>query len=121
MVTRPGLIDIRQRAGTVLAATRPKKRCERAMNSQHYGQQTICRPLVSNVPTPREGWTLAACPYCGLPCWKQDIEERAMAACNLLGGATVACTACAMKRSMFQEQMDAERFQREQEKQSGNN
>ncbi|HEV3440084.1 MAG TPA: hypothetical protein VG122_22140 [Gemmata sp.] len=74
----------------------------------NYGSQTVCRPLRANVPTPRPGWVLTSCPYCGAECWKMDIEPD-----PLPPDCTFACTDCALKRGQQQREMDAARARRE--------
>lgn len=62
---------------------------------------TLCRPLLSNIPVGREGWTLKTCIYCNRECWKMDIEPPV-----LPPGWIAACTECAFRRSWDQRNMD---------------
>ncbi len=76
----------------------------------NYGDSTVCRPLVENVPMAGEaGWVETICPYCGKPCWRTNLEECLPAD----GSWTAACTACALKRGHHQREMDRARAERE--------
>jgi hypothetical protein len=75
-----------------------------------FGQYTICRPLLDNVPEQPEGAELTDCPYCGCKCWKMAKESGPM---PIHGTFTAACTRCAFNRGIRQREMDAIRADRE--------
>lgn len=54
-------------------------------------RQIVMRPMLSNVPEGKEGWTLTACDTCGRECWKLPMEPNV-----LPEGVTAACTMCAL-------------------------
>jgi hypothetical protein len=79
------------------------------MTVPNYGDLTVCRPLVANVPHPDVGWERSVCPYCGEACWITPMEPRPLPV-----GVTAACTLCTIQRGADQREMDRLRFEREE-------
>jgi hypothetical protein len=55
-------------------------------------RQVVARPLVENIPAPREGWQRTPCPKCGRDCWKTEFEPD-----ELPEHVSAACTSCALR------------------------
>lgn len=82
------------------------------MSAPHYGQHTLMRPMLINVPDAPAGAELSACPYCDRSCWVMPQEQNlppVMAAVSH----TSACSACAFSRNNRQAELDMGRWLRE--------
>lgn len=60
-------------------------------------KRVLCLPMVSNIPSGREGWKKTACPVCGRECWITPRHAEELAKEPEI---KMACTECAM-RSVF--------------------
>jgi hypothetical protein len=74
-----------------------------------YGDTTLARPRVSNVPEPPDaGSVQVPCDWCGDACWKRGLEPD-----PLPPGTAAACSGCALMRGTHQREMDMARRHRE--------
>ena len=60
-------------------------------------KRILCLPMVSNIPSGREGWKKTTCPICGRGCWITPRHAEELAKEPEI---KTACTECAM-RSVF--------------------